>query len=84
MSKEEMSRSEKLLSALLAISVDQYLRETGIARPKVRSIDRILTDIGLSAVEIAAILGKTERAVYKQLASEVKISEKENGNVRTG
>ncbi len=77
MSREDTSRSEKLLAALLAISVDNYLRETGIARPKPRSIDHLLSDAGLGAGDIASILGKTERAVYLQLASEEKMAKKE-------
>jgi hypothetical protein len=58
------------LGALLAIALDQYLRETNIARPKVRSIDKLLTDAGLKPQQIAALLGKTERAVHLQLAAE--------------
>mgnify|MGYP003389474091 CR=1 FL=1 len=80
MKKEEISRHEKMLSALLAISVDNYLRETGIAKPKPRSIDRMLKDAGLSAEDIAAILGKTERAVYLQLSSESKTPKKSRNN----
>lgn len=67
---ELLSRIDSKLGALLAISVDQYLRETGIARPKPRSIDRVLADVGLSAREIAALLGKTDRAVNLVLAAE--------------
>lgn len=79
MAKEEMLRSEKMLAALLAISVDNYIRETGIARPKPRSIDRLLNDAGLPASDIASILGKTERAVYLQLASEEKAKKDKKG-----
>lgn len=76
MAKEERSYSEILLLAQLTISVDQYIRETGIARPKPRSIDKMLSDIGLKATDIANLLGKTERAVHKQLASDGKSSGK--------
>jgi hypothetical protein len=55
------------LTALLALYVDNYLRQTGIAKPKDRTIDRILSDAGLSAKTIAGLLGKTERAVHLQL-----------------
>lgn len=82
MAKEELTRSEKILTAILTISVDNYLRETGTAKPKLRSIDRMLNDVGLSAQEIAAILGKTERAVYLQLASEEKSSKKHPKKLR--
>jgi hypothetical protein len=69
---ESSKRLEAKVSAILAIMVDRYLRETGVARPKVRSIDRMLTDVGLEAKDIAALLGKTERAVYLQLQAESK------------
>jgi len=65
-----LKKIDAKLGALLAIQLDQYLRETGVARPKARSIDRLLTDVGLSAKEIAALLGKTERAVHLVLAGE--------------
>jgi hypothetical protein len=60
------------LSALLAIRVDEYLRATGVARPKPRSIDRLLADAGLGVPEIAKVLGKTDRAVYLMLKPAVK------------
>jgi hypothetical protein len=65
-----LKRIDAKLGALLAILLDQYLRETGAARPKIRSIDRLLTDAGLTAKEIGALLGKTERAVHMVLAGE--------------
>jgi len=65
-----LGRIDSKLAALLAISLDAYLRETGVARPRPRSIDRLLTDAGLSAKDIAALLGKTERAVHLVLQSE--------------
>jgi hypothetical protein len=58
------------VGALLTLVLDRYLRETGIARPKQRSVDRMLADAGLSTAMIAKLLGKTERAVTKQLAAE--------------
>ena len=67
-----LKRIDSRLAALLAISLDTYLRETGVARPRPRSIDRLLTDAGLSAKETAALLGKTERAVHLVLQSERK------------
>jgi hypothetical protein len=55
------------LSAVLVLVLDGYLRQTGIARPKERSVDKMLADVGLSASEIARLLGKTDRAVRLQL-----------------
>ncbi len=57
---EDLLRSiDAKLSALLTLVVDGYLRETGVARPKERSIDKMLSDVGLSAAAIARVLGKT-------------------------
>jgi hypothetical protein len=56
------------LSALLALVLDGYLRQTGVARPKERSVDKMLSDVGLSAATIAKLLGKSDRAVHLQLA----------------
>jgi hypothetical protein len=56
------------LGGLLVLLLDQYLRDTGIAKPKPRNIDRMLSDVGISNADIAALLGKTERAVRMQLA----------------
>jgi len=67
---ELLQRIDAKLTALLALVLDGYLRETGIARPKERSIDLILVDAGLSAREVAGLLGKTERAVHLSLQRE--------------
>lgn len=64
---DRLAQIDSKLTALLALLVDGYLRETGLAKPKDRSIDRILADAGLSARTIAGLLGKTERAVHLQL-----------------
>jgi hypothetical protein len=64
---DQLTQIDAKLTALLALYVDSYLRQTGIAKPKDRSIDRILSDAGLSAKMIAGLLGKTERAVHLQL-----------------
>jgi hypothetical protein len=66
----QLERIDAKLNALLAIIVDRYLRETETARPKKRSIDRLLSDAGLSATETAKLLGKTDRAVRLQLQRE--------------
>lgn len=58
------------LNALLAILTDQYLRDTGVAKPRPRSIDRLLTDAGMTPKEIGKLLGKTDRAVTKLLQEE--------------
>jgi hypothetical protein len=68
---QELMRSiDAKLSALLTLILDGYLRQTGVARPKERSIDKMLSDVGLSAATIATLLGKTERAVHLQLQGE--------------
>ncbi len=71
-SDNTLDRIDAKLTALLAIILDGYLRQTGVARRKWRSIDRILSDAGLSASSIGALLGKTERAVHLSLQREGK------------
>jgi hypothetical protein len=56
------------LGAILTLTLDSYLRETALARPKERSVDKMLSDAGLSASTIAKMLGKTKRAVHLQIA----------------
>lgn len=65
--EQHLQRIDAKLSALLAITVDRYLRDTEIARPKPRSIDKLLSDAGLASGDIAKLLGKTERAVNLKL-----------------
>jgi hypothetical protein len=65
-----LERIDSKLTALLALVLDSYLRNTGVARPRERSIDLMLSDAGLSASTIAGLLGKTDRAVHKQLQNE--------------
>jgi len=79
MAKEDRSYSEALLLAQLTINVDQYIRDTGIARPKPRSIDKMLSDVGLKTADIASLLGKTERAVNMQLAVDTKAKKRPDG-----
>jgi len=70
MTNDQLLRSiDAKLGALLTLVLDGYLRETGVAKPKERSVDRMLADVGLSAAMIAQLLGKTERAVHLQLAA---------------
>jgi len=65
-----LERIDTKVTALLAIVLDAYLRETGVARPRERSVDKLLADAGLSASAIAGLLGKTERAVHLSLQRE--------------
>lgn len=76
---DEMTKVSTRLQALLALEVDRHLRETGLAKPRERSIDKILSDAGLIPKEIASILGKTERAVQLVLQKGAKKKVKANG-----
>jgi hypothetical protein len=67
-SNDDVLRSiDAKIGAILTLVLDAYLRQTGVARPKERSVDKMLSDVGLPASTIAKLLGKTERAVYMQL-----------------
>lgn len=56
------------LGALLAIHTYRLLvDEPDLAKPRRRSIDRLLHDAGLSQAEIGQILGKTQQAVSQVL-----------------
>jgi SOS response regulatory protein OraA/RecX len=69
MADEAVLRSiDAKLGAILALLLDGYLRQTGLARPKERTIDELLAAAGVSTAEIARLLGKTDRAVRLQLA----------------
>lgn len=72
----ELKKNNRMLYALLAITVDQHIRGTDIAKPRPRTIDRMLTDVGLTGVEIAKLLGKTPQAVSNALAGDSKPSAK--------
>lgn len=72
MAKDERNYTEVIALAQLTIQVDQYIRETGVARPKPRSIDKMLADVGVKTTDIAHLLGKTERAVQMQLSADSK------------
>jgi hypothetical protein len=69
---EVLKRIETKLSALLGIVVDQHLRATDIAKPRPRTVDRMLTDVGLTGVEIGRLLGKTPQAVSQVLTKDGK------------
>lgn len=79
MAKDERNYLETIALAQLTIQVDRYIRETEIARLKPRSIDKMLSDVGLKTADIAKLLGKTERAVQMQIASDNK--SKKNNNL---
>lgn len=72
----ELKKINRMLSALLAITVDQHLRGTDLAKPRPRSIDRMLTDVGLAGVEVARLLGKTPQAVSNALSTDNKLAAK--------
>ena len=56
------------LGALVAIHTHRLLVEDAdLAKPRPRSIDRLLSDVGLSQSEIGRILGKTRQAVGQAL-----------------
>lgn len=74
----ELKKMNRLLSALLTITVDRHLRDTDLAKPRPRSIDRMLADIGLQGNEIAKLLGKTPQAVSNALAKEKPVSKKKS------
>lgn len=65
-----LKRIDRNISALLAITIDRHLRETDLAKPRPRSMDRMLSDVGLTQGEVAKLLGKTPQAVSQVLASE--------------
>lgn len=79
----ELKKTNRLLSALLTITVDRHLRDTDLAKPRPRSIDRMLADIGLQGNEIAKLLGKTPQAVSIALAKEKPASKKKNSGDST-
>jgi hypothetical protein len=67
---ELLTMMDAKVSALLTLVLDAYLRQTGVARPKERSEDTMLFDVGVPAATISKLLGKTERAVHMQVAAD--------------
>lgn len=66
-----LSEINAKLSALLALDIERTLIEKGVQRrTRPRSLDKLLSDVGLGNKQIAAVLGKTERAVQMALAEE--------------
>ena len=87
MAQEDLLKSiDTKLSALLAITLDQYLRDTGVAKARHPSVDTMLRAAGVSAKDIAALLGKTERAVHMvwQADDEAKAAKKKSRGKKTG
>lgn len=65
---EVLKSIDTKLSALVAIHTHRLLVETpDLAKPRPRSVDRLLHDAGLSQQEIANVLGKTTQAVGQVL-----------------
>ena len=62
-----LNRIDAKLQALLALSVEQMNSGEARRRTRPRLLDQTLSDAGLSAKEIAVILGKTDRAVRMAL-----------------
>jgi len=59
------------LGALLAIEIQRLLIEdSNLAKPRPRSVDKMLSDVGLSNAQIGALLGKTRQGVGATLAKE--------------
>jgi len=59
------------LGALLAIETQRLLIEdSNLAKPRPRSVDKMLSDVGLSNAQIGALLGKTRQGVGATLAKE--------------
>lgn len=79
---DRIAQIDAKLTALLSLILDGYLRETKIAKPKARSIDRMLADAGLSAKTISGLLGKTERAVNLHLQKDAKPKSKPKKKAR--
>ena len=84
MDEEVLKRIDTKLNALLALQLETFLRESGLSRRRQRSVDRILADAGLATREIAAVLGKTERAVQLVIAGERRKATKVESPSSTG
>lgn len=72
---EQLQEMTAILAALLAITTDQYLRNTpDLAKPRPRSIDKLLADAGLTGAQIARLLGKSPQAVSMMLGQSKRLS----------
>jgi hypothetical protein len=70
----ELQKTNRMLNVLLSVVVDRHIRESDLAKPRPRSIDRMLSDNGLTNTEIATLLGKTPQAVGQQLNADKRVS----------
>lgn len=85
MNEDVLNELKKLncnVSAMLAIAVDRYLRDTDLAKPRPRSIDRMLADLGLTRAEIAKLLGKTPQAVSLALSKDKQSVKSKRANAK--
>jgi hypothetical protein len=71
---DALARIDTKLSAMLALLVDSHLRATEVAKVRPRSMERLLTDAGLSGVEVGRLLGKSKQAVSQALARDAKVA----------
>lgn len=80
----ELKKLNRNVSAMLAITVDRHLRDTDLAKPRPRSIDRLLADLGLTGAEIAKLLGKTPQAVSIALSKDKQaVAKSKEADVKT-
>ena len=68
----ELNKTNRMLNAILSIVVDKHIRDSDLAKPRPRSVDRMLSDNGLTNTEIATLLGKSPQAVGQVLKAETK------------
>ncbi len=81
MAEEQQLRAiEVKISALLALELDARLREDTRSRSKPRALDKLLSDAGLEASEIAPLLGKTPTAVRQALKRNTRHSRKKTAS----
>ena len=78
----ELNKLNRNVSAVLAITVDRHLRDTDLAKPRPRSIDRMLADLGLTGAEIAKLLGKTPQAVSIALSKDKQTGKSKKANAK--
>ena len=81
---ELLRRIDTKLGVLIALVLDDYVRTHGIAGARERSIEKILVDGGLSTADTAVLLGKTQRAVQKQVGGKVAGAKKGAATKRAG
>ena len=71
---EVLKSIDRKLSAVIALLADDHMRVTDTGRQRFRSLDRILTDQGLSGTQVGRVLGKSQQAVSQALARDRKAS----------